>query len=307
LINIKIGSFEFSKPPDIFKEHGGIFFVSGSLPIPDDAKRLKKLLTSGQVLDFEYEGRSVRVLVGDQTFSHDVIWGERYELLLHKYNKLELTRRKISNGEIENIGEKMLSPRFKVTAEQGNWKEILPRGEIVDYEVQIRVDSNDKGQSFKVMYKDQYPVEKARRDFSKWTVKSGISVEISLGYLEQGDLLSVAKGKIERISNGIVKSCNWIRLEGHGVSDERVQESVYLIKEGENLVTGHLERAINGSLTARVKTFLLPDLKPKDSIDVFSKNLGLPNIEMAKVNDVTHIFESNGALTEFTFAPKAST
>lgn len=191
-------------------------------------------------------------------------------------------------------------------AEQGVWKESLPRGEIVDYKVHLRVDSHEKGQSFKILYEDQYPVEKARRDFSKWTANSGMSVEILLGYLEQGDLLSVAKGKVTRIANGIVKSCNWIRIEGDGELTERVQQSVYLIKEGENLIEGRLERTPNGNPTARVKTFLLPDLKPKDSIDVFSKNLGLHNIETAKVDSVVHIFGSNGSVTQFTFVPRMS-
>jgi|SRR5208282_1842792 len=303
---LKIGDFDFPKPPEVFREHKGVFFISGSFPKPEDAQRLKEILHSNLVLDLQYVGGQTRVLLGNTTFYHDVIWGHRYELELHEYTPLELTTRKIASGEIENIGEKMISPRFKVTAEQGVWNETIPKRKIIDYEVQLRVDLNEKGDSFRVLFKDQYVNEKARCDFSEWTTRFGIFVEILLGYLEQGDLLSVAKGKVTRISNGIVKPCNWVRLEGIGELRERMQQSVYLIKEGENLIAGRLERTSDGPL-ARVKTSLLPDLKPRDSIDVCCKNLGIDNIENTSVHSVTHIFSSNGATTQFTFVPRSST
>lgn len=100
LANIKIGTFEFSKPPDVFQVHNDIFFVSGSLPLTEDAKRLRELLAPGRILDLEYAEKRTRVIVGNKTFSQDVIWGHRYELLLYEYNPLELTRRNISNGEV---------------------------------------------------------------------------------------------------------------------------------------------------------------------------------------------------------------
>jgi len=298
---IKLGSFEFSRPPDIFRSHKGLFFVAGSLPDPIEAKRLREVLESSRILDFQYEAIQTRILVGDTKISLDVIWGQRYELLLHTYNPLELTRRKISTGEVENIGEKMLSPRFKVAVEGTNWRESLPKRETLDYEVKLRIRLSKNAESFKIQFKDQYPVEKARHDFSKWTTSPDLSVEILLGYLQQGDLLSVSKGKATQISHGIVKSGNWVKIQGNGKLHERPQQSVYLIKEGVNIIAGRLERTVHGNLLAHIKTFLLPDLKPKDSIDVCSKNLGIHKVKTAEVETVTHIYDLNGALTQFTF------
>jgi hypothetical protein len=298
---IRIGNFEFSKPPDIFQNPKGLFFIAGSLPNHDHAKHLREVLDSNTPLDFQHGEMQTLVLVGDTKFISDAIWGERYELLLYEYNPLELTRRKISTGEVENIGERTVSPRFRIIVEQANWKESLPLWETLDYEVKLRVDLSENTESFKLLFKDQFPADRRRHNFSRWTTSPELSVKVLLGYLEQGDLLPVFKGKVTRISHGIVASGNWVKLEGKGELRERTQESVYLIKEGANLIAGRLERTEHGSLMARIKTVLLPDLRPKDSVDVCSKNLGIEKVETAKVDSVTHIFDLSGSFTQFRF------
>lgn len=298
---IKLGNFEFSKPPDVFQEHGDTISIAGSLPNLDDVERLRGLLKSSHILDLEYLESRERVLVGDTHFSIDAVWGQRYELLLHKYNPLKLTRRKVSTGEVENIGEKMVSPRFRVVVEHANWKDILPKRKTLYYEVKLRVNLYENGESFRLLFKDQFVAERERHDFSKWTTSPELFVEILLGHLEQGDLLSVSRGKVARISHGIVKSCNWVNLEGIGEPRKRDQESIYLIEEGENLIAARLERTTDGRLVTHVKTFLIPDLMPKDSIDVRCKNVGIPNVKVVKVDSVAHTFDSTGAVTNFAF------
>lgn len=298
---IRIGNFEFSKPLDFFQRHKGLFFIAGSLQDHDDLKHLQEVLDSNTPLDFQHEEIHTRVLVGERNFVSDAIWGERYELLLYEYKPLELTRRKISTGEVENIGERTISPRFRIIVEQANWKESLPLWETLDYEVKLRVDLSENTESLKLLFKDQFPADRTRHNFSRWTTSPELSVKVLLGYLEQGDLLPVFKGKVTRISHGIVASGNWVKLEGKSELRERTQQSVYLIKEGANLIAGRLERTEHGNLMVRVKTFLLPDLRPKDFVDVCSKNLGIERVEIAKVDSVTHIFDLSGAFTQFRF------
>jgi hypothetical protein len=298
---VKIGNFELSKPPDIFQSHKGLFFIAGSLQNHDDAKHLQEVLDSNTPLDFQHEEMQTRVLVGERKFISDPIWGKRYELLLYEYKPLELSRRKISTGELENIGERTVSPRFRITVEQANWEESLPLWETLDYEVKLRVDLSENTESLKLLFKDQFPADRTRHNFSRWTTSPELSVKVLLGYLEEGDLLPVFNGKVTRISHGMVASGNWVRLEGKGELRERTQESVYLIKEGTNLIAGRLERTEHGSLMARIETLLLPDLRPKDSVDVCSKNLGIENVEIAKIDSVAHIFDLSGAFTQFRF------
>jgi len=298
---IRIGNFELSRPPEIFQIHKGLFFIAGSLPNYDDARHLQEVVHSNTQLDFQHGETQTRVLVGDTKFISDPIWGERYELLLYEYKPIHLTRRKISTGEVENIGERTVSPRFRINVEEGNWKDSLPLWETLEYEVKLRVDLSENIESFKLLFEDQFPADRRRHDFSRWTNSPELSVEVLLGYLEQGDLLPVFKGEATRISHGIFASGNWVKLEGKGELRERTQESVYLIEEGVNLIAGRLERTEHGILMARIKTLLLPDLRPRDSVDVCSKNLGIEKAQIAEVDSVTHIFKLSGPFTKFSF------
>jgi hypothetical protein len=67
------------------------------------------------------------------------------------------------------------------------------------------------------------------------------------------------------------------------------------------LIAGRFERTEHGSLVARIKTVLLPDLRPRDYVDVCSKNLGIENVKIAKVDSVVHIFALSGSFTQFRF------
>lgn len=298
---IRIGDFELSRPPEIFRIDKGFFFIAGSLPNHDDARHLQEIVHSSTLLDFQHEETKTRVFVGDTKFISEPIWGERYELLLFEYKPIDLTRRKISTGEVENIGERMVSPRFRINVEEGDWKKSLPLRKTVEYKVKLRVDLNESSESLKLRFIDQHPIYEARQDFSRWTTSSELSAEVLLGYLEQGDLLPVFKGKVSRVSHGIVASGNWVKLEGTGSSRERTQEAVYFIEEGANLIAGRLERTEHGNLMARIRTLLLPDLRPTDSVDVCSKSLGIEKAQTVKVDSVRHVFKLSGPLTESRF------
>ena len=51
----------------------------------------------------------------------------------------------------------MFSPRFEIIADYSNGHE-LPRRDVIDYRVDLRVDLMEKGELFKLRFIDQYPV-----------------------------------------------------------------------------------------------------------------------------------------------------
>ena len=302
---LKLGDFEFSKHPDIFRSHYGRrssrFFLAGSFQRPEERFQLQKTIDAHRILELASEQRHTdRVVVVDSHFSSDAIWGNRYELVLAEYTPMELTRREIATNNVEELGEKVFSPRFRIIADYSNGHEELPRGDTLDYKVELRVDLCENSNLFKLKFKDQHLVQSARSDFSRWTKSPEVTIEVLLGYLEQGNLLPVIKGKVGSISHGINASGNWVSLEGKGESHGQEQKYVYSINDN-NIFSGSVERTSEGRLRAHIETTLLPDLKPKDIVDFHSKNLGL-DFQDGKPDSITHLFSlSRGGTTRFAF------
>jgi hypothetical protein len=131
----------------------------------DEFGRLQKAIRASVVLDLTHDLGQTRVLVADQKFVSDVIWGQRYELLLLEYKPQEFTRRNIATSEVENIGDKILSPRFKIVAEYQGGHQYLPRGDIVDFEANIQIALTESDDEIKVRFTDKYPAVNSRMDF----------------------------------------------------------------------------------------------------------------------------------------------
>jgi hypothetical protein len=305
----KLGDFEFSKPPDVFKSNYGRrssqFFVAGSLEKPEELSRLRKLVDTPQlqILDLVHELGRDRVFVNQSKFSSDAVGGIRYELVLEKFTPLKLLRRAIASNEVEDMGEKVFSPRFRVVVEYSNGHDELPRGRIIDYRVDLRVVLTKDGTAFSLGFIDQYPVVGARFNFSRWIKSPQIAVHVFLGYLEQGELQKIMHGSVEHISHGISASGTWVKLAGKGAALMREQNGVYLIDD-DNLLGGKVEKLNEVNRRVYVRTILLPDLRPGDTVDFHSKNLGFGLLRV-KPDSVIHIFRSDRAVTRFTFDSNA--
>ena len=61
-----------------------------------------------------------------------------------------------------------------------------------------------------------------------------------------------------------------------------------------------MEKTEQGSLLVHVKASLLPDLRPEDTVDFYSRNLGT-DIQTAKTSSVAHILNLRGSSTRFSF------
>jgi len=304
---IRIEDFEFSKRPDIFrrriKARRKEFYIAGSVSTQEEYSNLTETLRSKPVLEFFDSRKLTRVLVGDERFQTHAVWGFRYELLLIEYKPIHLRRRKIIDNTVEDIGEKILSPRFRIAVEfDGEHDEIASR-KILDYDFDIRIGLLEDTERFKIKFEDHNPLESARKDFSRWTQSSELSVEVFLGYLQQGDLVSVAKGKANRIEHGIRASSNWIELEGSGKTRTRPQEHVYSLQGGVNVLDGNVSRTEQGNLLANITTVLIPELKPNEMIDVFWDQLGILQTA-AKIDSLEHKMSFRGAFTKIAFAIK---
>lgn len=305
---IKIGDFNFSKPPEIFRVHHGQrstrFFLAGSVPDQDEFGRLQETLHGSGILDLTHELGQTRVIVADKNFLHDAIWGQRYELVLLEYKPVELTRHNIATAEVENIGDKLSSPRFRIVAEYEGGHQQLPRGDILDYEARIQIALTENDDEFKLKFKDKYPIVHSRADFNKWTIGRELTVEVLLGYLEQGDLLSVVRGAVHEISHGIDADGNWVYLHGKSKPQERAQEFDYLITD-KNIFRGKVVRTEQGEFLVSLEIPLLPDLKPKDIVDVYWSGQGIHDMQMAKVDSVMHLLSTSRVpVTRFRFAMK---
>jgi len=304
---IRIEDFEFSKPPDIFrrmiKARHAEFYIAGSVSTPEEYIHLKETLRSKPVLEFFDSSELTRVLVADQRFQTHAVWGFRYELLLMEYKPIHMRRRKIIDNIIEDIGERILSPRFRIIVELDGEQDEISSRKIIDYDFDIRIGLLEDTERFKVKFEDRNPLESARKNFNKWTQSPELSVEVFLGYLEQGDLVSVAKGKANQIKHGIRASSNWIELEGSGKARTRPQEHVYSLQGGENILDGSLSRTEQGSLLVNITTVLIPELKPKEMIDVFWDELGILQ-SAAKIDSLKHRMSLHGAFTKIAFTMK---
>jgi len=144
---------------------------------------------------------------------------------------------------------------------------------------------------------------RSRVDFSRWTIESPLVVETLLGHLEQGHLLSVTKGVVSRISYGIDADGNWVSLQGKSKPQARAQESSYLITD-KNIFRGKVVKTEGGEFVVSVEVPLLPDLRPKDNIDVHWSGLGTHSMQITKPNSVKHIVTPNNIVTRFAFVVK---
>lgn len=221
------------------------------------------------------------------------------QLALSELRPGNLSRRDVKTNLVEGLGEKMLYPCFKVIASHSAGRDEIPRGKDLDYKVDLRVELSDTSEGFKLKFMDQHPIEHSRKNFSAWTRSPELTLEIFLGYLEQGCLTSIAKGKAERISHGISAYGTWVKLDGKGELRRREQEYAYLLND-DNIFGGSVEKTEQGRLIVHVKAPLLPDLRPEDTVDFHSRNLGT-DFQVAKTGSVAHILNLRGSSTRFSF------
>jgi len=221
------------------------------------------------------------------------------QLALSEFRPVNLSRRDLKTNLVEDLREEMLYPCFKVVALHSAGRDEIPRNEALDYKVDLRVELSGTSETFKLKFMDQHPIEGSRKNFSTWTKSPEVTLEIFIGYLEQGCPISLAKGKAEHISHGSSAYGTWVKLNGKGELRRRQQEYAYHLKD-DNIFGGSVEKTEQGSLLVHVKAPLLPDLRPEDTVDFYSPNLGTDS-HVAKTISVAHILNFRGSSTRFSF------
>jgi len=221
------------------------------------------------------------------------------QLELSESSPVNLSRRGVKTNLVEDLREKMLYPCFKVVALHSAGRDEIPCNETLDYKVDLRVELSGTSETFKFKFMDEHPIEQSRKNFSTWTKSPEVGLEIFLGYLGQGCMISIAKGKAERISHGSSAYGTWVKLDGKGEVRKRQQEYVYLLRD-DNIIGGSVEKTEQGGLLVHVKAPLLPDLRPEDTVDFYSRNLGT-GFQVAKTGSVAHILNLRGSRTKFSF------
>jgi hypothetical protein len=112
------------------------------------------------------------------------------------------------------------------------------------------------------------------------------------------------KTAVHEISHGIHADGNWVYFHEKSKAQERPQGYAYLISD-KNVFRGKVVRTRQGELLVSLGIPLLPDLKPRDIIDVYWSSLGIHQMQHPKVNSVTHLLSpSRGAETRFSFTWK---
>jgi len=301
---LKIGDFVFTKYPDVFKEDTvkGRIYMAGSLPTSEEYQQLIKTVELRAPLHLFGSDRERRVLVASSRFYEHAVWGFRYELELLEREPLDLSRTRLSDMTVERIGESMLSPRFRIVAQLDDTKEQLPIRKIIDYDFDIQIRVTEDTEVFRIRFEDQYLGRPARKDFSSWTSASRVAVEILMGYLEEGELISVARGEASRIKHGTRASGNWIILRGSGKARARPQEYEYSIRES-SFFESSFERTGQGTLLVRIKTPLIPDLKPKDLVDIYLPHMNMDQYTKT-IDFVDHVMSLKDVYTRITYVEK---
>jgi hypothetical protein len=301
---LKIDDFVFTKNPDVFKEDGmkGRIYMAGSLPTREEYGQLQKTVRSKAFLRLFDSHCERQVLIASSEFHEHAVWGFRYELVLYEHTPINLSRTRLSDMVVERIGESMLSPRFRIVAQFDDTKEQLPIRKVVDYDFDIQIRVAEETETFKIRFEDRCPVRLDRKDFSRWTSASKVTVEILMGYLEQSELISVARGEASQVKYGIRASGNWIILMGSGKARARPQEYEYSISESSSFEST-FERTGQGALLVEIKTPLIPELKPRDLVSIY-----WPEMEMSQytktIDSVDHIMGLKEVYTRITYVEK---